>query len=221
MVLEEWLAERRAIAGLLAGLYRGDLANGITGLRTLLPFWQGSPCESAGWYPALAELAEELDFGQTEERLAEISDDYRRLFGGPGQLLAPPWESVYRTKEKLLFGEPEAAVRRFYRSFGMAVTVDTEAADHVAMEFAFLGRLSALAMDAPERLFDILTAQRDFLSEHLLQWLPAWSADVSRHAKCVVWRCLAVLTVGWLENDLAETERARCHLSKGLDTNMA
>src|SRR4051794_22478979 len=33
------------------------------------------------------------------------SEEYHRLFIGPGPLVAPPWESYYRSKEQLLFEE--------------------------------------------------------------------------------------------------------------------
>jgi len=66
-------------------------------------------------------------------------------------------------------------------------------------------------MDDPERLLPILTGQRAFVAEHLLSWLPAWSIDVSRHARCGFWKTLTALTMNWLSNDLAEVEAVLAH----------
>jgi TorA maturation chaperone TorD len=209
MVLEEWLAERQAFASLLAGLYRGDVATGIEGLRDRVPVGETDADDDDSVRRSLRRLFA----GWEAEGRENIMQDYAALFGGPGQLRAPPWESVYRTKEKLLFGEPEAAVRHFYRSFGLSSVATTEPADHVALELAFLGRLSGLAMDDPERLVPILAGQRAFVAEHLLSWLPAWSIDVSRHARCGFWKTLTALTLVWLSNDLAEVEAVLAHTS--------
>jgi len=207
MVLDEWLAERLAVASLLAGLYRGDVARGIEGLRDRLPVGEADADDE----DSVRQSFRRLFACWEEEGREKILEDYALLFGGPGQLLAPPWESVYRTKEKLLFGEPEAAVRHFYRSFGLSSVATAQPADHVALELAFLGRLSGLAMDDPERLLPILTGQRAFVAEHLLSWLPAWSIDVSRHARCGFWKTLTALTMNWLSNDLAEVEAVLAH----------
>jgi len=208
MVLEEWLAERQAVASLLAGLYRGDVATGLEGLRDRLPVGEADAADDED---AVRRSFRRLFACGEEEGREKILEDYAALFGGPGQLLAPPWESVYRTKEKLLFGEPETAVRHFYQSFGLSRVTIAEPADHVALELAFLGRLSGLAMTDPERLVPILAGQRAFLAEHLLSWLPAWSIDVSRHARCGFWKTLTELTLDWLTNDLAEVEAVLAH----------
>lgn len=35
----------------------------------------------------------------------ELTGDYYRLFVGPDTVLAPPWESVYRHEDRLIFGQ--------------------------------------------------------------------------------------------------------------------
>ena len=43
--------------------------------------------------------------------LAELRDEYTRLFVGPDKLVAPPWESVYRGEDAMLFQEVTLEVR--------------------------------------------------------------------------------------------------------------
>ena len=50
--------------------------------------------------------------------LSDLQHEYMRLFIGPEKLIAPPWESVYRSKSGLLFQENTLTVRDIYRRNG-------------------------------------------------------------------------------------------------------
>ncbi|AOQ24114.1 Tat proofreading chaperone DmsD [Moorella thermoacetica] len=52
------------------------------------------------------------------EELERLRWDYTRMFVGPYQLSAPPWESAYLNDERLLFQEETLAVRRIYLRYG-------------------------------------------------------------------------------------------------------
>lgn len=52
--------------------------------------------------------------------------DYNRLFVGPGHIVVPLWESIYRTKEKLLFGESEITVRRYYQLLVCMLMIESQ-----------------------------------------------------------------------------------------------
>lgn len=125
-----------------------------------------------------------------------------RLFIGPEKVLAPPWESVYFNDERNIFQEQTLQVRQWYRQFGLEPEkLHSEPDDHVGLEFAFLAHLARLALEALERddtaAFDqYLDAQRRFLVEHPLQWVPLWATLVTENARTDFWRGVALLARG-------------------------
>lgn len=64
--------------------------------------------------------------------------DHLALFSGP-QPAAAPWESVWREKDRLLFGRKTQEVRDCYREWGIAAERDGhEPEDHLGLELAFI-----------------------------------------------------------------------------------
>ena len=143
------------------------------------------------------------------EQLDALPWDFNRLFVGPGEMLAAPWESVYRSKTKLTFQEPTLQVRELYEQFGVqAPAVHREPDDHLGLELAFVATLSDLAARAAAagdvaQLPRCFEAQRDFLQDHLLVWAPACLALVEKHAETDYYRGAALLALG----SLAESAR--------------
>ncbi|MFO8076871.1 MAG: molecular chaperone TorD family protein [Egibacteraceae bacterium] len=131
--------------------------------------------------------------------VAALRRDHRRLFVGPGRVLAPPWESVYRSTDHLVFDVQTAAVRAFYGRFGLqAPNLQREPDDHLGLELAFMLHLATSALSALERADEaavavLLDAQRDFLAEHLLRWAPACFARMDEHADTAYFRGVARL----------------------------
>lgn len=122
---------------------------------------------------------------------AELDGDYHKLFIGPGPLLAPPWESVYRSKERLVFGEQTLAVRECYQSFGLASKQQNkEPDDHIALELEFMAWLCNQSETA---------AQQQFLNNHILKWVPLFCSDVAKGADTSFYRIVAELTGAWVE----------------------
>ena len=81
---------------------------------------------------------------------------------------------------------PTFAVRAFYSRHGMAVRDWREMADdHLANELAFVGALLARGEHG---------AAHEFLTQHLLTWLPAFAARVAQRAGTALYAALAVLT---------------------------
>lgn len=201
--MKHWLIERQTVYSLLALFYRSDLHIGLKFLRKepILQRIAKAPENSAfavGTRKMLSEMAEQRNDDAYEVLLRE---EYQRLFIGPGHLPAPPWESVYRTKEKLLFGDPEWTVRQFYHTFGLEVNM-AEPADHLALELSFMARLCMPTRKNLRTISDLLAKQQKFLEDHLTQWVPDWANDVHSNAQTQFWRGLAGMTQGWIENDL-------------------
>ena len=147
--------------------------------------------------------------GWDPAQLAALTWDFNRLFVGPGEMLAAPWESVYRSKTKLTFQEPTLQVRALYERFGVqAPAVHREPDDHLGLELAFVATLSDLAARAATEndtteLGRCFEAERDFLQDHLLAWAPACLELVEKHAETDYYRGAALLALG----SLAESAR--------------
>lgn len=154
-------------------------------------------------------LLNEFCHGWDSEGLGALTWDFNRLFVGPGEMLAAPWESVYRSKTKLTFQEPTLQVRELYERFGVqAPAMHREPDDHLGLELAFVATLSDLAAQAAAagdtaQLARCFETQRDFLQDHLLAWAPTCLALVGKHAETDYYRGAALLALG----SLAESAR--------------
>lgn len=136
--------------------------------------------------------------------IQDLNVDNTRLFVGFGRVLAPVWESVHFTEERLVFQESTLDVRRWYQRFGLEPeNLHKEPDDHIALEMAFIAHLANLAVQAldigdHEQCEKLLQAQRDFCSTHLIRWAPLWSQQVLENTKTDFYRGIALLTRGAL-----------------------
>jgi TorA maturation chaperone TorD len=150
-----------------------------------------------GWSQANANGLSEADF-------AELKMDFTRLFIGLDVHHTAPWESVYFNRERLVFQEQTIQVREWYARFGLqSENFGKEPDDQIGLEMLFIAHLASLALQAIEqndetKLNEILQAQQDFLSEHLLRWGPVWAKLVKQHAATDFYRGIAHLTHGAL-----------------------
>jgi TorA maturation chaperone TorD len=114
------------------------------------------------------------------------SAEFHRLFVGPGALVAPPYESVYRSPEQVLMQAETLAVRAMYRQYGLALRPDlNEPDDHIAFELEFYAILQ-------ER--NLVAAQQAFWQEHLNRWIPAFCRRVIEGSRSPFYRSLAAIT---------------------------
>lgn len=126
---------------------------------------------------ALAECA-----GKEEDPdyVESMKSAFTRLFLVPGSSYVYVWESPYIGKETMLFQESTLDVRRRYAEYGFtAVEFGHFPEDHLSMMLDFLAHLSSTAYDVfgdggDEELFRILSSQQEFVSEHIVNWLPAF-----------------------------------------------
>ncbi|MBI2894006.1 MAG: molecular chaperone TorD family protein [Deltaproteobacteria bacterium] len=120
-----------------------------------------------------------------EEAREAIRRDYVALFVGPRKKLAPPWESVYRSPGRLVMQEPEREVVRAFAEQRVGFEgMGQKPADHIALELQFV----ALLLERSAHKRAARAALRRFLDQHILQWVPAFAADVRKHAKTDLWR---------------------------------
>jgi len=141
----------------------------------------------------------------TNEKVNTEREEYCRLFIGPGSLVAPPWESYYRSKEHLLFEEWTLQVRELYHQFGLkSIHENNEPEDHLLLEFEFMIFLIELSLQALdiEKIQELISSQIDFLKEHLTIWIPEFCKRVADHTTSRLYLGAAMVLEDFLNFDL-------------------
>lgn len=119
--------------------------------------------------------------------------EHARLFVGPGEVPAPPYESVWRDVDPdsghHVFGGPStAAVAAVYREHGLVGEPGHhDLPDHVATEAEFCCYLceqeaQAWRDEAPEHAKTLRAAEQDFVTTHLARFVPDLCVAVTEAA---------------------------------------
>ncbi|MHC6180300.1 TorD/DmsD family molecular chaperone [Clostridium sp. JNZ X4-2] len=209
--MELWFMEKEAVYSTLALFYRGSLSRGLKILRGTDLLKKLFECKNNLTVCRKAEIIlDEINENHLNSKYKEeLSEDYQRLFIGPGHILAPMWESVYESKDRLIFGKSELSVRRFYGEFGLGVS-PKEPADHLAFELFFMARLCDVKMhDDLQNIVKALSAMEKFLKDHLCKWVPVWRECVNSSAKTRFWIEFSNMTEGWIMDNLKEIKEIR------------
>lgn len=220
-----------------------DLLTALAGARHLLleePFSTLAPKAAGELSAYLAAFAADGDAAdeQAEACLHEVKQDYAYLFYQISMSGTSPYESVYRTIDRTMFGPTTLEVRAAYRSWGLELpTKASEPDDHFGLEASFVAYLLGQAADALENAdsdaaslaaasdSDVrgaahdecgsadtaaraLAAACDFLSDHLLVFAPVYLTAVEGRARTPLYRCTAPIAWAALET-LAQRLGAR------------
>lgn len=146
-------------------------------------------------------LAESATAAEDAER---VRRDYNRLFFGPEKMKAPPYESVHRSQEGLVFEKETMEVRAAYAEFGLAAPrLNKEPDDHLGLELNFVAMLCVRGLDAASRgddaeLARLLDGTARFLDEHLLVWGPTCLMQAANCSTTFFYQGVAALGLGTL-----------------------
>lgn len=136
-----------------------------------------------------------------------LKSEYTRLFLGPDDMIAGPWESVYTSKERALFQESTLDVRTWFRRFGyVAGGYPNYPDDHISLMMDFLARTTQMAA---EQLADgdakgcaaILEDQQAFERAHMLGWLYQYAKDIQMSETNIFYPQLAVAVAEFIAYD--------------------
>ena len=134
---------------------------------------------------ALADELEEAKQTDAQAFVKRLSIEYTRLFQMVGYSHTSPYESVYRTDDRTVFGPTTLEVREAYRRFDMeAPHSERFPDDHIGNEFAFMALLLDLAANARESASDeqeekrALVELKSFLANHILVFAPIYLANL-------------------------------------------
>ncbi|NMD70049.1 molecular chaperone TorD family protein [Bacillus sp. DNRA2] len=132
----------------------------------------------------------------TEAELHDAKEEFYRLFIGPETILTPPWESVYRSKEGLLFEETTFQVREHYHRHNLEfIKENQEPDDHIAIELEFILHLNQLCLQNVDnyRLKKLVNHQIEFHEQHMQQWIPAFTTKILNHTDHSLYKGAALL----------------------------
>lgn len=187
--MERELLELRAgFYSLLSRLYRREADGALLKALEAADFPRDCSGDMAQGYAWLkAGLGEESD---------ELAADYARVFLAAGIAQgteAAPYESVYTSTKHLVMQEAWEQVKEIYAARGLcAAGPEGLYEDHIACELAYMALLCREGTQAD---------QRAFLEEHLLNWAPAFCADVEAKAATDFYRGTARLTAAFLREE--------------------
>ena len=122
----------------------------------------------------LNQITTQLKLLPKAEALKRVQLEYTSLFLGPGEPIAPPWESMYfSTDERLMFGSPALEVRSAMACFGVEVIAKySQPEDHLGLELMLLASVAerdAMHPDANWR--ESAGLQAGFIEAHPLGWV--------------------------------------------------
>lgn len=106
---------------------------------------------------AVTEVASALQANQSS--FSEYA--YSVLCEGQGEMVAPPWGSVYQEKDNSVMGESTAEFNQFLSQYAIEVSTKSEPNDHYGL---MLWAMSALLEDGQDEAVVTL------LEQHLLPW---------------------------------------------------
>lgn len=129
------------------------------------------------------------------DAVEELAVDYAAVFLAAGSAegaAALPCESVYTSPRRIFMQEAWEQVCKLYaeKGLGKAEGRADLMEDHLALELAFLGWLVESGS---------VSEQKSFLEGHLLNWLPAFAADVDKYGRTPFYKAVTRVTLGFLE----------------------
>lgn len=140
--------------------------------------------------------------------IESIQSEYARLFWGPRKVVAPPFESIYRSKKKIMFQEHTDQVKNYYKNAGIKIeTKDHLPADFIGYQLEFMYVLShrltlAIKNDDFDQFEKILKYQQSFLDQHLTKWTPAFSTKIVEGSDHELFTVVSTYLDAFIQEDL-------------------
>jgi TorA maturation chaperone TorD len=134
--------------------------------------------------------------------------DYTRLFLGPTEAVAQPYESVWTGPTAAVMGKSTVSVLELYREGGFDIDPGfRDLPDHIACELEFLylqlfREGQARAQEDDSALASATALRRRLLDGHLRGWVFRFSAAVAAGAQSVFYRELAGLTDRFVQREM-------------------
>lgn len=140
----------------------------------------------------------------------DLAVDYARVFLGAGvydHVLAPPYESVFTSEERLLMQDARDGALAYYRSEELDLPEDNNTPeDHLGFELQFIATMidrSSEALQAGDdaRFIELIQKQRGFLTYHQENWLPDFCDAIDEFCQTDFYHGVANLIRGYVESE--------------------
>jgi len=137
----------------------------------------------------------------------DVHIEYTRLFVGPHHLPAPPYESVYRSPDRLLMQDETISVRVAYAKSGFRVASCYPVPDdNVGIELEFMCALSMATHDAVgvrdcAKSLVLIARQQEFCNDHSARWIPQFCADIETNSSSKFWQGVAAFTREFIQDE--------------------
>jgi TorA maturation chaperone TorD len=149
----------------------------------------------------------DLEGEKKDASVIDLAAEYACLFLGVSERPVHLVESVYLSKDHLLYQEPYHEIIQAYKSLGFQKDKDfKEPEDHVAVEFEFMANLcrwtsKTLYNGELEKGAAFINLQREFLTDHIDRWVPLLCEQLEKEAASPFYKGLAHLTKGFVTLD--------------------
>ena len=139
------------------------------------------------------KVLKQLQLLKTDEEAEQgVRVEHAHLFLLPEGV--KPFESVYRSHEKMLQQKPWQEVKGFYEKHGFQLAEDEiHPEDHVSVELSFMAALIETE--------DQKETERSFFESHLIQWLPELMQDLIQNPYASFYREAAVCAQQFMEEE--------------------
>ena len=217
--LREASASRAGFARFLASLYlyepTPEQVEALAGLE-----FEDDGSDLARGYAAIREYLRHRDRATAQA----LAVDYAHVFLGAGtydKIMAPPYESVFTSEERILMQDARDGALAYYRAEGLELPADnTTPEDHLGFELQFVALLAdrlgeALSAGDVARAAELADLQRGFYDYHQANGLPALCDAVEEHAQTDFYRGVALLTRGYLASERAFLDEQAAALGLG------
>jgi TorA maturation chaperone TorD len=161
-----------------------------------LPLYSDHLAELDQSYTPVVEEALKTINAWSERKDADhlIRTEYARLFIMPGGV--QPVESVYRSEQPRLMGDPWLQVKEFYKRNGLVLEKPAaHPEDHASVELSFMAHLINGGFG--------LSEQKRFFSEHISQWFTLLLDKMANHQAAAFYRDLALCCATFIEMEKA------------------
>lgn len=204
------MEQRERLYRFLGGIYQKEIDRAllIQMKAMTFPSEAGEPSLTEG-YRMLKDYLDQIERNthNPEDTVTDLAADYAKIFLAAGisqGSAAFPYESVYTSPGRIIMQDAWETVRKLYESVGLIKNGEPSGLfeDHIALELEFMAFLCDEARRDPD-CCDWLIKQREFLRDHLLNWVPAFTADVRQYADTVFYKGIAMITEGFLRFDQA------------------
>ncbi len=199
--MTELAGQRSSVFGFLAMVFRKELTPALV-----------DRIKDPAFKQVLSDLGVNLGdefYTQAEEELLEdLAIEYTRLFLGPGKHISPH-ESVHHERKDgkwgALWGNSTVDVKKFVETLGLKYKEDdTSIPDHISVEMEMMQKLierehQAWGEGKKEEALYCLKAERMFVEDHLIKWVPKFCSKIEDEAEMTFYSEMAKVTRSFIE----------------------